>query len=48
LLVKEGVRLSAVKTISELGSTGAQRPMLHFEIRQDGQPVDPLQYLPQP
>jgi lipoprotein NlpD len=48
LLVKEGERVSAGQTIAELGSTGAQRPMLHFEIRQDGQPVDPLQYLPQP
>ncbi|MGH8503450.1 MAG: peptidoglycan DD-metalloendopeptidase family protein [Gammaproteobacteria bacterium] len=46
LLVKEGEQVAAGQTIAELGSTGAQRPMLHFEIRHEGQPVDPLQYLP--
>lgn len=46
LLVKEGEQVRAGQTIAELGSTGSQRPMLHFEIRENGQPVDPLQYLP--
>ncbi|MBA2409298.1 MAG: peptidoglycan DD-metalloendopeptidase family protein [Gammaproteobacteria bacterium] len=46
LLVKEGEQVAAGQTIAELGSTGTVRPMLHFEIREDGQPVDPLQYLP--
>ncbi len=46
LLVKEGEQVAAGQTIAELGSTGSMRPMLHFEIRQDGQPVDPLRYLP--
>jgi lipoprotein NlpD len=46
LLVTEGEQVRAGQTIAELGSTGASRPMLHFEIRRDGEPVDPLQYLP--
>jgi lipoprotein NlpD len=46
LLVKEGEQVRAGQTIAELGSTGAARPMLHFEIREHGQPVDPLRYLP--
>jgi lipoprotein NlpD len=46
LLVREGEQVRAGQTIAQLGSTGASRPMLHFEIRRDGEPVDPLQYLP--
>jgi len=46
LLVKEGEQVRVGQTIAELGSTGTNRAMLHFEIRQDGTPVDPLQYLP--
>jgi lipoprotein NlpD len=46
LLVKEGEQVRAGQMIAELGSTGAERPMLHFQIRRDGDPVDPLQYLP--
>jgi lipoprotein NlpD len=32
--------------IAELGSSGADRPKLHFEIRKNGNPVDPMGYLP--
>ncbi|MGY1409782.1 MULTISPECIES: peptidoglycan DD-metalloendopeptidase family protein [unclassified Luteimonas] len=45
-LVNEGARVKAGEQIAEMGSTGASREMLHFEIRYNGKPVDPLQYLP--
>jgi lipoprotein NlpD len=46
LLVREGQRVKAGQTIAEMGSTGTDRVKLHFEIRRQGKPVDPLQYLP--
>ena len=45
-LVNEGAQVKAGQQIAEMGSTGAARDMLHFEIRYNGKPVDPLQYLP--
>lgn len=45
-LVKEGQRVSAGQVIAEMGSTGASRDELQFQIRRDGNPVDPLDYLP--
>lgn len=44
--VNEGERVSAGQQIGEMGRTGAARDMLHFEIRYNGKPVDPLSYLP--
>lgn len=46
ILVKEKQRVSAGQKIAEVGSTDADRPMLHFEIRYKGKSVDPLRYLP--
>lgn len=46
-LVAEGESVQAGQKIAELGRTGAPRDMLHFEIRYNGKPVDPLRYLPQ-
>ncbi len=45
-LVNEGQNVRAGQQIAEMGSSGAAREMLHFEIRYNGKPVDPLQYLP--
>jgi lipoprotein NlpD len=45
-LVKEGQRVKAGEEIAEMGSTGASRNELEFQIRKNGNPVDPLDYLP--
>ena len=46
LLVTEGSTVKAGQKIAEVGSTGTDRAKLHFEIRKDGNPVNPLNYLP--
>lgn len=46
LLVKEGQNVRIGQRIATLGASEAKSPMLHFEIRQNGKPVDPLKYLP--
>jgi lipoprotein NlpD len=46
LVVDEGDSVQAKQLIAHMGSTGAETVRLHFEIRLDGKPVDPLLYLP--
>lgn len=46
ILVQEGEDVKAGQVIAELGSSGSDRPKLHFEIRRNGNPVDPMHYLP--
>lgn len=46
ILVQEGEDVKAGQVIAELGSTGTDKPMLHFEIRKNGNPVNPSRYLP--
>ncbi len=45
-LVNEGQRVKAGEQIAEMGRSGASRDMLHFEIRYNGKPQDPLLALP--
>jgi lipoprotein NlpD len=45
-LVKEGERVRAGQTIAEMGSSGASRNELQFQVRLNGKPMDPLDYLP--
>ena len=46
LLVKEGDFIKGGQRIADMGSSGTDRVKLHFEIRSEGSPVDPLNYLP--
>ncbi|QNP40050.1 peptidoglycan DD-metalloendopeptidase family protein [Lysobacter solisilvae (ex Woo and Kim 2020)] len=45
-MVNEGAIVKAGQQIAVMGRTGAPRDMLHFEIRYNGKPVDPLVHLP--
>jgi lipoprotein NlpD len=46
LLVKEGDIVKAGQAISEMGQDHTGRTVLHFEIRQNGKPINPTKYLP--
>lgn len=45
LLVKEGDFVKAGQRIASVGDTGTDKVMLHFEIRLNGKPVNPLKLL---
>jgi lipoprotein NlpD len=45
ILVKLGQRVKAGQLIAKMGRTNAGNALLHFEIRYDGNPVNPAKYL---
>ncbi len=46
LLVKEGEQINKGQRIATMGEGPERKPRLHFEIRRNGQPVNPRQHLP--
>ena len=46
LLVKENQQVAKGQKVAELGDSDADQPKLHFEIRRQGKPIDPLKVLP--
>ncbi|MAF84383.1 MAG: peptidoglycan DD-metalloendopeptidase family protein [Gammaproteobacteria bacterium] len=46
LVVGEGDRVKGGQLIAKMGEGPSKRPLLHFEIRRSGKPVNPLRYLP--
>ncbi|SDY86243.1 peptidoglycan DD-metalloendopeptidase family protein [Nitrosomonas halophila] len=46
VLVHEGEKVSRGQKIAEMGNTDSGAVKLHFEIRERGKPVDPLNFLP--
>jgi lipoprotein NlpD len=46
LMVKEDQSVKKGQKIAEMGNSDADRVKLHFEVRRQGKPVDPLKYLP--
>ena len=46
ILVKEGQAISKGQKIAEMGNSDSDTVKLHFEVRMQGDPVDPAKYLP--
>jgi len=46
IVVKEGQTVNKGQVIAEMGDSDADAVKLHFEIRQQGKPVDPARFLP--
>jgi lipoprotein NlpD len=45
ILVAEGQNVTRGQAVGEIGDSDADRVKLHFEIREFGKPVDPMDYL---
>lgn len=47
ILVKEGDAVKRGQRIADMGDSDADSVMLHFEVRRQGKPVDPLKFMSQ-
>ena len=47
ILVKEGQTVGKGQRIAEMGNSDTDQVKLHFEVRRQGKPVDPIKHLPQ-
>jgi len=47
ILVKEGEAVKRGQRIADMGDSDADTAMLHFEVRRQGKPVDPMKFLNQ-
>jgi lipoprotein NlpD len=45
-LVRDGEEVALGQVIAHMGEGAPQKPVLYFEIRRNGKPVDPLVFLP--
>ena len=46
ILIKEGMKVTSGQKIATMGIGNNGKPLLHFEIRKNGKPVNPVRYLP--
>lgn len=46
LLVREGDAVTGGQTLAEMGEGPGQKPLVYFEVRRKGKPIDPLSVLP--
>jgi lipoprotein NlpD len=46
MLVHDGQEVGAGEVIAHMGTGPQQTPVLYFELRQNGKPIDPLPWLP--